>query len=305
MDGILNINKPAGKTSYDIVALVKKLSGVRRVGHAGTLDPIATGVLPVCLGQGTRVTEFLAEAHKTYQAEIQLGMVTDTYDVTGKVIQKNDPSGVTLAKLESTLTSFIGLIPQTPPLYSALKHKGRPLYQLAQAGITIERKNRPTQIYGIELLDWQAPVLTVKVECGKGTYIRSLAHDLGQALGCGGALKSLVRLNYGPFDVSNAISVPQLEAAFRYGYWKHFIHAADTVLLHWNTMIVDDAAEKKILNGAPITPKSQFSQPVATGTRCRAYTLDGCLLAVLHFNPEKGQWQVEKVFLQPPVSFKS
>ena len=181
MDGILNINKPCGKTSFSMVAMVKRLTGERRVGHAGTLDPIATGVLPICLGQGTRVIEFLVDATKTYRAEIELGVTTDTYDADGRIIQRGDPSGISQDHLEAALASFCGLIRQTPPMYSAVKYQGKPLYKLARAGITVERRSRLAKIHRLELVDWQPPVATIEVVCGKGTYIRSLAYDLGQA----------------------------------------------------------------------------------------------------------------------------
>ncbi len=309
MDGILNINKPWGKTSFSIVALLKRLSGERRVGHAGTLDPAATGVLPVCLGQGTRIIEFLADATKTYQAQIELGVATDTYDASGKVTQKGDPSGISQEQLESALASFRGLIQQTPPMYSAVKHQGQRLYELARAGINVERKSRLTKIYNLAILDWKPPVVTVEVECGKGTYIRSLAHDLGQSLGCGANLKSLIRLSYGPFAVKNAVSVPQLEDAFRYGYWQHFVHPIDIVLLHWRAMVVNDATGNVIKKGAPVALENDNNSektgyleqhsPVwsSVKTHCRTYTLDGRFLGILRFNQERGQWQPEKVFL--------
>ena len=242
MDGILNINKPRGRTSFSIVAMVKRLSRERRVGHAGTLDPEATGVLPVCLGQGTRVVEFLVDASKTYRAQIELGVATDTYDASGKITQRGDISGISQKQLESALASFCGLIQQTPPMYSAVKYHGKPLYKWARAGITVERKSRPTKIYHLELTDWQPPVVTIEVVCGKGTYIRSLAHDLGQVLGCGANLKSLIRLRCGLFDVKDAISVSQLEDAFRCGYWQHFVYPIDIVLSHWTAVVVNDDA---------------------------------------------------------------
>ncbi|MFQ6122600.1 MAG: tRNA pseudouridine(55) synthase TruB [Dehalococcoidales bacterium] len=309
MDGILNINKPRGKTSFSVVAMVKRLSGERRVGHAGTLDPTATGVLPVCLGQGTRIIEFLVDATKTYQAQIELGVATDTYDASGKITQKGDPSRISQEQLESALASFCGLIQQTPPMYSAVKHQGQRLYELARAGIRVERKSRPAKIYHLELIDWQPPLVTIKVECGKGTYIRSLAHDLGQSLGCGANLKSLVRLSYGPFAVKTTVSISQLEDAFRYGYWQYFVHPIDTVLLHWKAIIAGDATEYAIKRGAPIAlesanssrttgyPKQSPSTSLSVETHCRAYTLDGYFLSVLRFNPEREQWQPEKVFL--------
>jgi len=293
VDGILNINKPWGKTSFSIVAMVKRLSGEPRVGHAGTLDPAATGVLAICLGRGTRVVEFLVEATKAYRAEIELGVATDTYDASGRIIQRGDPSGISQNQLESALTSFRGLIRQIPPMYSAVKHQGKPLYKLARAGITVERRSRLAKIHDLKLIDWQPPVATIEVVCGKGTYIRSLAYDLGQVLGCGAYLKSLIRLRCGLFDIRDAVSLPQLEDAFRYGYWQHFLYSIDSVLLHWAAMVVSDDAEQSIRNGRPLVWEAGSS----SGNYCRVYALDGRFLGVLRFNSERGQWQPEKVFL--------
>ncbi len=306
MDGILNINKPQGRTSFSIVATVKRLSGEQRVGHAGTLDPAATGVLPVCLGRGTRVVEFLVDATKAYRAEIELGVATDTYDASGKVTQTGNPTGIGQGQLESALTYYRGLIEQTPPMYSAVKYQGKPLYKLARAGIKIERKSRPIKIHHLELIDFKPPVVTIEVVCGKGTYIRSLAHDLGQTLGCGANLKSLVRLRCGLFDIKDAVSLPQLEDAFHCGYWQHFVYPIDIVLSHWTAMVVSDTTGQNIKNGCPLVFEStkgagylKQHPPVSklTENRCRVYTLDGCFLSVLRFNPERRQWQPEKVFI--------
>jgi len=276
--------------------MVKRLSGERRVGHAGTLDPEATGVLPVCLGEGTRVIEFLAEATKAYRAQIELGVATDTYDASGQITYQGDPSGISREQLRLALTSFCGLIRQTPPMYSAVKHHGKRLYELARAGIKVERKSRLARIYHLELVDWQPPVATIEVACGKGTYIRSLAHDLGQALGCGANLKGLIRLRYGLFDVADAVSLPQLEDAFRYGYWQRFVYPMDIVLLHWAAIVVNDDTGQLIRSGRSLDLKDDSGEP-ADYLHCRVYTLDGCLLGVLRFSPERGQWQPEKVFL--------
>ncbi len=303
MDGILNINKPWGRTSFSIVATVKRLSGERRVGHAGTLDPEATGVLPVCLGKGTRVTEFLVDTKKTYRAQIELGVATDTYDSSGKITQKGDISEIGREKLESALTSFYGSIQQIPPMYSAVKYHGKPLYKWAREGITVDRKSRPVKIYQLELIEWQPPVITAEIVCSKGTYIRSLAHDLGQVLGCGANLKSLIRLKCGLFDITDSISMPQLEDAFHSGYWQHFVYPIDIVLSHWAAIVVSDAASQAIKNGRPFALEKADSidgySPVrfSFDNRCRAYSIDGCFLGVLRLNPETGQWHPEKVFL--------
>ena len=305
MDGILNINKPKGRTSFSIVAMVKRLSGEQRVGHAGTLDPAATGVLPVCLGRGTRVIEFLVDATKAYRAEIKLGVATDTYDASGKVTHTGDPTGISQSQLESALLSYRGLIEQTPPMYSAVKYQGKPLYKLARAGIKIERGSRPTKIHHLELIDWLPPLVTIEVVCGKGTYIRSLAHDLGQTLGCGANLESLVRLRCGFFDIKDAVSLAQLEDAFHHGYWQHFVYPADVVLSHWTAMVVSDTTGQTIKNGRSLTfentkvasyPKQHPLLSKSEENRCRVYTPDGYFLGVLRFNHEREQWQPDKVF---------
>lgn len=298
MDGILNINKPRGITSFDVVARVRRLTGEKRVGHAGTLDPEATGVLPVCLGKGTRIVEFLVDTTKAYRAQIELGVATDTGDASGQIIRREDPSKISRERLESELTSFCGTIEQIPPMYSAVKYQGRPLYQLARAGIEIERKSRPVIVYSLNLTGWQPPVATVEVVCGKGTYIRSLAQDLGKALGCGATLNNLSRLRCGIFDIKDAVSLDRLEAACRHGYWQNFFYPIDTVLIDWDAIIVDDEASQLIRNGRPVALSSDNNNKEDRSYRryCRAYTLDGCFLGVLRFNLERREWQPEKVF---------
>jgi len=296
LDGILNINKPPGKTSFGVVAAVKRLSGERRAGHSGTLDPDATGVLPVCLGRGTRIVEFLMDATKTYRAEIELGVSTDTYDASGKITRRGDASGIDRAEVESALEAFRGPIRQTPPMYSAVKHRGQPLYKLARAGIEIERKSRTVTIHRLELLDWQPPSATVEVECSKGTYIRSLANDLGQALGCGAHLKSLVRTRCGIFDIKDAVSLAQLEEASRHGYWEHFVYPVDIVLQDYDAVVVDDAGEEAIKKGSPLALE-QENRGDSPQKYCRAYSADGRFLGVLRYAADKGVWQPKKVLI--------
>ncbi|MFC1871743.1 tRNA pseudouridine(55) synthase TruB [Chloroflexota bacterium] len=297
MDGILNIDKPWGETSFRIVARIRRLTGERRVGHGGTLDPAATGVLPVCLGQGTRVSQFFSEATKSYRAQIEFGIITDTYDACGEVTDRKDPSYIKLEQLESALALFRGEIKQTPPMYSAVKHEGRRLYELARQGIEVERKSRPAMIYDLQLTGWEPPVATVEVVCGKGTYIRALAHDLGQALGCGAVLKNLVRLRCGPFDINEAVSMPEVEESIRYGYWQRFIYPIDTVLLPWAAIVVGDDTGETIRNGGPVTLTCDDPVGVVDAPgRCRAYTREGSLLGLLQFNQETGQWHPVRVF---------
>jgi len=293
IDGIFNIDKPVGNTSFEIVNLVRRLSGQRHVGHAGTLDPRATGVLPICLGKATRITSFLTDAPKIYQAEIELGISTDTYDAEGRVTSQTDPSCVTREQVETALTPFLGSNLQTPPMYSALKHQGKRLYDLARAGIEVERKKRNIYIFRLELIEWQPPFFTIEVECGKGTYIRSLAHDLGQCLGCGSYLRSLVRRKSGLFDISDSLTTTQIESSFRHGYWRSLLYPMDIALQHWAVAIVSKEKEHQLRNGRSLALDERMN---TNKTVCRAYSTDGCLLALLRFCPESGLWQPEKVF---------
>jgi tRNA pseudouridine55 synthase len=302
MNGILNVNKTRGKTSFGIVALIRRLSGERRVGHAGTLDPEATGVLPICLGQATRVVEFLADATKTYRAEIELGIATDTYDSTGTITQRGDISGIGREQVEVVLESFRGQILQTPPMYSAVKHQGKPLYQLARAGIIVERRQRRVEVYGLDVTAWQPPVITVEVVCSKGTYIRSLAHDIGQVLGCGASVRSLIRLRCGTFGIEEAVSVPELEDAFHGGYWQQLLYPMDSVLTDWRWETVSEEMAQVIRNGRPVElthslgGDREVPSDSVVDTRCRVYSPDGRLLSLMKLDTATRQWQPVKVF---------
>jgi len=295
IDGILNILKPPNKTSFQVVSLIRRLSGESRVGHAGTLDPEATGVLVVCLGQGTRIIEFLAKATKTYRAEIELGIATDTYDATGKITRQGDPSLVTREEVKQVLDSFHGAIEQTPPMYSAVKYKGKRLYQLARAGIEVPRKPKTVEFFRLELLEWCLPVITIEVECSAGTYIRSLAQDIGQIIGCGAHLRKLVRLKSEPFHIAEAIPLPTIEEAFHQGNWQHFLYSIDEVILGWRATILDEKSEEIVKKGQSI-PLRLDNSSVCTEEWCRAYSADGRFLAVLHLQKENGLWHPDKFF---------
>lgn len=296
MNGFLNINKPPGSTSFSIVALIKRLIKEQRVGHAGTLDPMATGVLPVCIGKATRVTEYLSETPKTYQAKVKLGITTDTYDVTGKVIDHKNPTGVTRNRIISVLRHFCGQIKQIPPMYSALKYGGIPLYKLARAQITIERKPRLIQIHRLELIGWQSPELILEIDCGKGTYIRSLAHDIGQFLGCGACLTYLVRTRYGPFNLKESIPISKLESVNDSNSLEKWLSRMDTVLTKWPVIILNEIEANTIGHGQPIEITESSAYRCINQPRYRAYTSDGTFIATLRKN-NKHQLHPEKVFI--------
>lgn len=294
VDGILNVLKPAGKTSFAVVSLVRRLSGEQRVGHAGTLDPEATGVLVVCLGQGTRIIEFLAKARKAYRAEIELGITTDSYDAVGRVIQRCDASSVTEYQVEQVLDSYRGVIEQIPPMHSALKHRGKRLYQLAREGIEIAREPRRVEISRLHLVQWQSPVITIEVECSAGTYIRSLAHDMGKELGCGAHLRKLVRLKSEPFNIAEAVPLDAIREAFHHGYSQNLLHTIDEVLLGWRAVILNRENETLVQKGSSVSLEvSDESGPAPDW--CRAYSVDGRFLAVLKRIDER-LWHPEKVF---------
>jgi len=276
--------------------MVKRVTREKHIGHAGTLDPMATGVLPVCLGQATRLVEYLMDSTKTYLAEIELGICTDSFDMEGAVTHRSDASAVTLEKIEAALPAFRGVINQIPPMYSAVKHHGKPLYELAREGIEIERKIRTAKIYSLEITDWHNPFLTIEVTCGKGTYIRSLANDLGQSLGCGAMLKNLQRSRCAVFSVTDAVTPEQLEDACKGGFWESLLYPMDSILSMWNTAIVNPEKARAIRNGILVSLSENSPEP--DNNFCRAYTGDGNLLGILHFNAEKNMWQPEKVFNQ-------
>ena len=290
-----------------VVRRLKRASGHRRVGHGGTLDPVATGVVPICFGRATRVMQQLIDGTKGYRATVELGASTDTYDALGEVTGGSDPSGVTLAGIGQVLESFKGVIHQVPPMYSALKREGKRLYDLARAGIEVEREPRRVEVFSIELLEWSAPLATIEVSCGRGFYMRSLAHDLGNELGCGGHLKGLVRLRTGPFDLSDALSVSDAEQRFADGTWREVLYSPDVVLYNLRAVIAGERVGEMIRNGRPLPAglRIPFSRP---NERCRVYDTDGRFLAILRFHASPGQWRPEKVFafadaeVEPSVS---
>jgi tRNA pseudouridine55 synthase len=287
-DGILIIDKPSGLTSHDVVNRVRRATKIRQVGHTGTLDPMATGVLVLCLGQATRVSEYLLGHDKAYHATIRLGLETNTYDADGEVIATNEVN-VDRAEVERALTQFVGEIQQVPPMYSALKRDGQKLYELARQGIEIERAARSVIVHSIELRDYQAPDATIDVRCSAGTYIRSIAHDLGAALGIGGHLIDLRRTAAGPFSIDQAVSLDVFEAAAREDRWHTQLRPIDEALSDWPLVVIGEPDRIRALNGAPI-----FSLKLAD-TRCRAHDEHGNLIALLVFDQKKLWWRAEKV----------
>jgi tRNA pseudouridine55 synthase len=262
------------------------------VGHAGTLDPFAEGVLPVCIGQATRVIQYLMDASKAYRATVRLGVETDTYDLTGAVVAERDASLVTRAEVDAALPAFVGDIEQVPPAYSALKRDGVPMYKLARAGRQVELHARPVRIHAIEVVGYAPPLLTLDIECGKGTYIRSLAHDLGAVLGVGASLDALVRTRVGHFRINRAVDMDTLRAEFATEAWRERLLPPDEVLLDWPAAILGEGTERRARNGLPLTLEELRTPPRA---EARAYTEGGDFLGVLR-RESPGAWRPAKIF---------
>jgi tRNA pseudouridine55 synthase len=249
---------------------------------------MATGVLVVCLGRATRISEYLLGHDKAYRATIRLGIETNTYDADGEIVTRRDAM-VDRATVERALAQLVGEIQQVPPMYSAIKREGQKLYELARQGIEIERKARSVVIHSIELCDYQAPDVTLEVRCSAGTYIRSIAHDLGVALDTGGHLTELRRTAAGPFTIDQAIALETLEAAAREDQWHLHLRSIDEALSDWPVVVLAGPARSRAVNGAPLL---MLEQP---GARCRAHDERGNLIALLVFDQQKHWWRAEKV----------
>jgi len=252
MDGFINLLKPIGPTSFQAVSSVRRITGERKAGHIGTLDPGAAGVLPICLGKATKLASLLTETKKVYRAEITFGMVTDTQDLHGKVLERSG-ANVTRQEIEELLRGFRGKQMQTPPMYSAVKHRGKRLYQLAREGLEVERKPRSIEVYSIELVDCFPPDRAIiQVECSKGTYIRTLCHDIGARVGYGAVMSCLVRLYAGGFSIDNAVTIEELEIHAQRGTLQSLVLPLDYPLQDMPGVLVRDDSLRFALNGNPL-----------------------------------------------------
>ena len=295
IDGILNVDKPSGITSMDVVRRIKHASKQKRVGHGGTLDPFASGVVPICIGRATRMMEYLVDGVKRYRATIRLGVETNTYDVDGEVAYERDTSDLDLDAIRQALSRFSGIVEQVPPMFSALKKDGKRLYQMARSGIEVEREARKVRVMSIEVQDWSHPDLTLDVMCGRGFYMRSLAHDLGAALGCGGHLKELTRTQNSAFCIDRALSLEEAENCFSDDSWMQVLHAPDIAVQSLGAVIVDMNTAKRVRNGQPL-PGSLRIPFDHSDEECRVYSSDGVFLALAALDHSTGQWQPRKVF---------
>lgn len=288
---ILNVLKEAGPTSHDVVAQVRRIAGEPRVGHAGTLDPAAAGVLVVCVGAATRLSEFFLGHDKMYAAEVVFGVATDTYDADGAIVATggrlpDEPA------LRDALGAFVGEHWQQPPRFSAIKRGGQPLYRQARAGGSEVAPPRRVTIHSLHLERWRPPAAQLFVHCSAGTYVRSLAHDAGQRLGCGAYLHRLVRIASGPFTLTSARTLGEWADAFATGAWPAMVEAPDRALLDWPALLLDAAGEGALSHGMPLGGRA----PRAGEPRCaRAYNRLGELVGLLRWEEERGLWRPTKV----------
>ncbi len=302
VSGLLVVDKPQGLTSHDVVKRVRKLSGQRKAGHTGTLDPMATGVLLVCLGQATRLIEYIMAGRKQYRATIRFGITTNTLDADGEIVAQHDASALTESQLRRLLPHFEGEIQQVPPLFSALKQEGRPLYKLARAGKTVKLEPRPVTIHAIEWVGWTPPDLTLIISCSAGAYIRALARDIGQAAQTGAHLIKLTRTANGPWTLDDAVSLEKLEQEAGKQGWRKYLHPIDAAVSHLPKVVLDEPAAARVQHGRQIQIARAEFAPSAFCDKTkenfvRAYSPAGNFLAILQLaEANQNIWQPKKVF---------
>ena len=295
--GILNIYKEKGYTSHDVVAKLRGITGQRKIGHTGTLDPEAEGVLPVCLGRATKVCDLLTDRDKTYEAVLLLGIRTDTQDVTGTVTDRGDIQGITREMVEQAAKKYVGEYDQIPPMYSALKVNGKKLYELAREGKTIERKARRVRIYELEILEEALPRVRLRVRCSKGTYIRTLCDDIGADLGCYGCMEALLRTSVGPFALEEACRLDDVEAAVKAGELGKMLCPIDRLFAEYPAVQVKKGWEKLAYNGNGLKRSmTDGDRETRDGACVRIYDAGGNFLALYRYHREAEEYTTVKMF---------
>lgn len=300
LNGIIIVNKEAGYTSHDVVAKLRGICGQRKIGHTGTLDPDAVGVLPVCLGSGTKLCDLLTDRTKEYVALLQLGVVTDTQDMTGTVLDRK-PVLCNEEQIREAVSGFLGDYLQVPPMYSALKVGGKKLYELARAGREVERAARPVTIHELEVLECGASSVKLRVVCSKGTYIRTLCHDIGGKLGCGGAMAYLERTRVGEFSIDNAYTLARLQVLRDEGRLGEALLAVDSVFRNLPALQVKEEFFGLVENGNALNPEqAELSLPEGSAgvDRVRVYGREGMFYGVYAWASDRGVYKPVKMF--PP-----
>ncbi|EJT5938309.1 TPA: tRNA pseudouridine(55) synthase TruB [Clostridium perfringens] len=293
MNGVINIYKNTGMTSFDVVAMVRRVAKMKKVGHTGTLDPAASGVLPVCLGKATKIIDYIMENKKVYRVNLKLGMVTDTYDLEGEVLREEDASHITKDEILNCINSFLGTIDQVPPMYSALKQNGVRLYELARQGIEVHREARKVTIYSIENIKIESnDNIQMDVCCSKGTYIRSLCYDIGEKLNVGATMTALERIQNGTFTKEEAINIEDLTEEL---LEKHII-SIEKALDSFEKITVNEKFGKLLRNGVKVFDNRMYSEEVEFNKLYRVYEDNGVFLG-LGKRDEKG-FKLEKLLIE-------
>lgn len=302
--GILNVYKEKGYTSHDVVAKLRGITGQRKIGHTGTLDPDAEGVLPVCLGRGTKLCDLLTDRDKTYETVLLLGRVTDTQDISGTVLENRDISGISEESVRAAIAGFVGGYEQIPPMYSALKVNGKKLYELAREGIEIERRARAVKIYGIDIISMELPRVKLRVQCSKGTYIRTLCHDIGMKLGCGGCMEELIRTRAGQFSLDGSLTLTEIAQRKQEGRLMDAVIPVDAVFEDYPRLIVRKEWEKTAKNGNPLPGKAFVHMDGADHCRgnVRIYDESGQFLSVSRWREERDEYHIIKMFYVPQTN---
>lgn len=292
-NGIINIYKEKGYTSHDVVARMRGILKQKKIGHTGTLDPYAEGVLPVCLGRGTKLCDMLTDKDKIYLAELFLGRETDTQDITGEIISESKVN-VTEKQVYDTIMSFIGDYDQIPPMYSAIKVDGKKLYELARKGQVIDREPRRVHIYDIDIVEMSLPYVKMTVHCSKGTYIRTLCHDIGKKLGCGGTMYDLQRTRVSRFDISGSITLDRLTQIMNEGRIMDYIVPVDSMFDTMPAFYDDGMNEKLLCNGNEFHSNGK----IISGD-VRVYKKDGTFVGIYRYNQKKNVYSPIKIFYDP------
>lgn len=297
INGVLNIYKEKGYTSHDVVAKLRGIVGQKKIGHTGTLDPDAVGVLPVCLGKATKLCDMLTDKNKTYETVMLLGKVTDTQDISGATLSEQDVSTLDENAVRAAVMSFLGDYMQIPPMYSALKVNGKKLYELAREGIEIERKARPVQILEIQIKEINLPRVRMEVTCSKGTYIRTLCHDIGAKLGCGACMEELIRTKVSRFDIKDSLKLDQVANLKNADQLDAHLVAIDEMFSDYEAVMLKEEFMSLVYNGNVFFPRHlQKSIELTDEKLVRVYDVNGDFIAIYRFIKDKNLFKIVKMF---------
>lgn len=297
LHGILNVYKEQGYTSHDVVAKLRGMTHQKKIGHTGTLDPDAEGVLPVCLGKGTKVCSLLTDQDKTYETVLLLGKATDTQDISGEVVAKGDSSLLQAEQVRKVIQGFVGGYDQVPPMYSALKVNGQKLYELARAGREVERDARRVEISRIEILEMELPRVHMRVTCSKGTYIRTLCHDIGERLGCHGCMEALKRIRVGQFYIEDSKTLSQIQEIQEEGSLKDFLIPVDALFPGYSKAAVRREWEKTARNGGTLPKNAVYCETESCDRACiRLYDEEGNFIALYQWEEASEEYRIRKMF---------